>query len=108
MKALDLFVLTSTNEGMGRVFVEAQAAGVPVVGSNVCGIGNVVNNNRSGFLFPPDDPEPFIEAIAKLCEDRELRDRMAEEASLKVTKEFEVEGMAKRIEEVYLGELKNL
>ncbi len=55
MPLFDIFVLPSLNEGMGRVLVEAMAAGKPIVASNVGGIPDLVKHDLNGLLVPPGD-----------------------------------------------------
>jgi glycosyltransferase involved in cell wall biosynthesis len=55
MPIFDIFVLPSLNEGMGRVLVEAMAAGKPIVASNVGGIPDLVQHGHNGLLVPPGD-----------------------------------------------------
>lgn len=69
---LDLFVLPSRNEGMGRVLVEAMACGVPVVAAAVCGIPDLVQDGRTGILFPAGDVEALAGGIRRLLRDRDL------------------------------------
>lgn len=72
LPALDLFVLASRNEGMGRALVEAMAAGVPVVGTAVGGIPEVLEEGGAGILVPPGDPEGLAAAISRLAADERL------------------------------------
>lgn len=72
LPALDLFVLASRNEGMGRALVEAMAAGLPVAGTAVGGIPEVLEEGGAGILVPPGDPEALAEAIARLAADGRL------------------------------------
>lgn len=69
MHSLDLFVLSSLNEGMGRVLIEAMAAGVPVIATRVGGVMDVVQDGETGFLVPPQNPGAIAEAIARLLHD---------------------------------------
>jgi glycosyltransferase involved in cell wall biosynthesis len=72
LPALDLFVLASRNEGMGRALVEAMALGVPVVGTTVGGIPEVLLQGESGLLVPPGRPRALAQAITRLADDRTL------------------------------------
>lgn len=61
--ASDLFVLPSLWEGLGLVFLEAMAARLPVVATNVSAIPEVVQDGVSGWLVPPGDPDALADAI---------------------------------------------
>jgi glycosyltransferase involved in cell wall biosynthesis len=62
--ASDVVVLTSDNEGTPMSFIEAQAAGVPVVGTRVGGMATAVRDGRSGYLVEADDALAFADAVA--------------------------------------------
>lgn len=64
----ELFVCPSLAEGLGIVFIEAQALGVPVVGTNVGGIPDVIEDGKTGLLVPPRDEHALTEAIIKMLE----------------------------------------
>jgi glycosyltransferase involved in cell wall biosynthesis len=70
LPACDIFVLASRNEGMGRALVEAMALGVPVIGSAVGGVPDLLDHGRAGLLIPPDDAAALARAIARLADDR--------------------------------------
>lgn len=72
LPALDLFVLASRNEGMGRALVEAMACGLPVVACAVGGVPEVLEEGGSGLLIPPADPEAVALAIGRLADDPAL------------------------------------
>lgn len=71
--ASDLFVLTSLNEGFGRVIIEAMASGLPVIATNVGGVPEIVQEGIHGFLVPSDDDKFLADAIEKLVLDEPLR-----------------------------------
>ncbi|MFL5401795.1 MAG: glycosyltransferase family 4 protein [Gemmatimonadales bacterium] len=73
----DLFTLPSTAEAFGNVFAEALASGLPIVGSAVGGIPDLVEHGINGLLVPPHDPPSLARAIAYLAEDRELCSAMS-------------------------------
>lgn len=62
----DLFVLASRNEGMGRVLVEAMAAGKPVIGTNVGGIPDLIEHGVNGLLVPSEAPRQLASAICAI------------------------------------------
>jgi glycosyltransferase involved in cell wall biosynthesis len=67
--ASDVVVLTSDNEGTPVSLIEAQAAGLPVVATDVGGVRSVVDEGETGILIDPDDEAGFAEAISSLLED---------------------------------------
>ena len=85
---VDALVLPSQAEGFGLVLIEAMAAGVPVVGTDVDGIHDVVTRDRTGLLVPPQDPPAIAEAIATLMNDPATRRRLVESARVDVTRRF--------------------
>lgn len=71
--ASDLFVLPSLWEGLGLVFLEAMAVGLPIVASNVSAIPEVVDDGVSGWLVPPGDPPALAAAIQRALGDSAAR-----------------------------------
>jgi glycosyltransferase involved in cell wall biosynthesis len=69
LPALDIFVMASRNEGMGRALVEAMACGLPVIGCAVGGVTEVLEEGRAGILIPPRDSEAIATAIERLAAD---------------------------------------
>lgn len=78
--ALDIYVQPSLNEAMGRAPLEAQALGVPVIVTDVCGLPDVILEGETGLAVPPAAPEALADAIEKLAMDKETRLRMGEAA----------------------------
>jgi lipopolysaccharide heptosyltransferase II len=105
---LDLVVLaTTTHEAFGRVIVEAQAAGVPVVATEVGGVIDIIENGRNGLLVPPADPVSMADAVIRIFKDKALARSLAENALEKVKNEYNVELMVKRTIDVYKEALSN-
>jgi glycosyltransferase involved in cell wall biosynthesis len=88
----DLFCLPSAQEGFGIVFLEAMAAGKPIVAVRAAAVPEVV---RNGILIEPDDPEALAEAIIRLYRDPDLRDSLGS-AGLRDVEQFEMRRIAKR------------
>ncbi len=73
LEQIDLLVLPSAAEGFGLVLIEAMAAGVPVVATNVPGIRDVVQDGRTGLLTPVASPKQLAKTVARLIADSDLR-----------------------------------
>ncbi|MBB4695086.1 glycosyltransferase [Paractinoplanes abujensis] len=69
----DLFVLSSITEGLPQVLIEAQANAVPIVATDVGGVGVVLDHGRAGVLVPSGDTVALAEAIDGLVADEERR-----------------------------------
>ncbi|OGR69367.1 MAG: hypothetical protein A2081_05655 [Elusimicrobia bacterium GWC2_61_19] len=80
LAALDMFVLSSCEEGMGSVLVEAMNAGLPIVATTAGGIGDVIENGANGLTVPPRDHAALAAAALRLIHDADLRARLAAEA----------------------------
>ena len=81
LPAADVLAAPSRNEGMGRVLVEAMAIGLPVVGTMVGGIPDVILDGECGRLVPPDDAAALAVALADLGGDAALRAKLGAAAS---------------------------
>ena len=73
-----VFCGLSRSEAFGNVFLEAQAAGCAVIGTSVGGIPDIIENERSGLLVPPNDAAAAAAAIDKLFTDEKLYERLRE------------------------------
>ncbi len=105
---LDLLVLsTTTHEAFGRVIIEAQAAGVPVVATEVGGVIDIIENNKNGLLVPPADPSSMAEAVIRIFRDPQLALNLAEAAITKVREKYNVELMVENTLKVYEDATKN-
>jgi len=83
-----IFVLPSRSEAMGRVLVEAMAAGKPRIGSNVDGIPSVINDGVDGLLVEPRNINDLAEKLDLLMGNEELRRKLGKAGEIRAKKEF--------------------
>ena len=100
LRALDLFVFPSLNEGMGRALVEAMAAGLPIVASRAGGIPDVLEQGEAGMLVEAGSAEALAHGIETLLLDPTLRVRLGKTARDRA-RSYSAEGMLQEIEAVY-------
>ena len=73
----EIFCGLSRSEALGNVFLEAQAAGCAVIGTNIGGIPDIVQDGTTGLLVPPDDIPAAESAIRRLLQDAALKQHLA-------------------------------
>jgi starch synthase len=81
----DLFVMPARHEAFGIVYEEAGASGIPAIGSDINGIGEIIRDGGTGFLVPPGNREVLVRALRTLVESSVLRERMGRAARQYVT-----------------------
>jgi glycosyltransferase involved in cell wall biosynthesis len=94
LAAADVFVLPSYEEGMSLALLEAMAAGLPVVATDIPGNRLLVTHEEHGLLVPPGDSAALHAAIERLLDDAELAQRLAQNARTRVIAEFSLAKMA--------------
>jgi glycosyltransferase involved in cell wall biosynthesis len=77
LRRSDIFILPSFAEGVPVSLMEAMATGIPVIATNVGGVAELVESERTGLLVPPADSAALAQAIARYQDDHELRRRVA-------------------------------
>ena len=108
----DIFVRPSRSEGMGNVFIEAMAAGLPVIGTPVGGITDFLfdpDRTKLGKVTPTglfcdvDDPASIARAAIRLVEDEALRERIVESGSAMVREKYDWDALARAMHERVLS-----
>jgi glycosyltransferase involved in cell wall biosynthesis len=102
MPIFDVFVLPSLNEGMGRVLVEAMAAGKPVVASCTGGIPDLVRHRANGLLVTPGSEQELATAIRELLKDPEQAKVMGQEGK-NLCWQYSIESMVEKIDSLYMN-----
>ncbi len=100
MSIADLFLLTSDQEGMPNVVLEAQLMGVPVVATDAGGTQDAMLPGVTGELCPVGDADAVVAACAKLLDDGDLANTVGAAGARHVQEGFSIAGMARRYAEV--------
>ena len=98
---LDIFVMPSRQEGLGLSILEAQACGVPVVGSKVGGIISLIEDGKTGLLFESQNPQALADAILKLLTDKAMAQEITINARRQIEERFSQKHMVEKTLDVY-------
>ncbi len=97
-KAMDIFLLPSRSEGFSLALLEAAAAKLPIVASNIPGNDEFIEDGKNGLLFEIEKSVQFVEKIIKLVEDKSLSNQLADNAHNKEMNNFLVKHLGERLE----------
>ena len=100
LQAADLFVVSSSLEGMGTATLDAMASGLPLVATRVGGIPEIVEDGVTGILVPARDPGALAVAMLRLVNDPELRARFGAAGKSRV-REFSADRTEERTRAMY-------
>ncbi len=102
LSQVDVLVMaTVTQEAFGRVIIEGQAAGVPVVATKIGGIIEVVDHERTGLLVLPKDTEGMADAVLRLLNEPKFSQSLVAEAKKKIAEKYTLKHMAEATLKVY-------
>lgn len=96
----DCFVLPSLKEGFGIVVLEAMASEVPVVATRVGGIVDIIEHNRTGFLFEPKNSKQIADSLLKIHSQPETAKYLAENAFAELGK-YDWRRIAEKVYDIY-------
>lgn len=91
------YIWPGCGEAYGLAYLEAQAAGLPVIAQRTAGVPEVVADNETGFLTEPGDDAAAAAAIARLLTDSTLQHRMGQAARQRVLRDHSLQGAAQRL-----------
>ena len=101
LKESSLMVVPSRMESLPQVIKEAFYLKTPVVATSVGGIPEIITHNENGILVPPNEPEKLVTAINDILTNRELRDKLVENAHDYIIKNFTWEVLLPKYIELY-------
>ena len=99
LSAMDVFILPSYREGFGAVVVEAESMGLPVIVSDIPGPTDAMRQGETGLIVKKADVETLVEAMRRLGNDKELREKFASNARPFIENSFEQSELMRRIME---------
>ncbi|WP_028515426.1 glycosyltransferase family 4 protein [Ruminococcus flavefaciens] len=100
-KKIDFELVCSRAEAFGRVTVEAQLGGIPVIGSNTGGTTELIVDGYNGFLYELDNIEELANKMAVLIQDKKMCVKMGDQARANAIKTFLIERCVNEIECIY-------
>lgn len=101
LKALDIFILPSIKEGLPYTLMEAMAAGLTVIATDVGGIPDLITHEKDGIVIPPKNKTKIAEALNTLLKDENLRLALGRNAKEKIEKDFKLSEMVKNTAAIY-------
>lgn len=101
LAAMDIFVLSSHSEGMSNAIIEAMAAGLPVVASDVGGNAECVVDGATGYIVPHDDVGTLADRLNHLLSEPVTAKALGEAGRQRVADLFDVEAMVRRTADMY-------
>lgn len=101
-RSFDLFLMTSSTEGMPNTVLEAMAMEVPVVSTRVAGVPELVDDGVSGLLCPIGDVSSLSDAVLELVRDEDKRNTFARQGRMRIEAQFDFRKRVKALEHYYL------
>jgi glycosyltransferase involved in cell wall biosynthesis len=102
----DIYVSSSSHEGFGIVFLEAMAAGLPIICYNKGGQSDYLKEGKTGYLVEYGEKELFRKHLKRLCEEKMLREKIGN-FNKSYAKNFYIKTCAERYQEIYKSIVKN-
>ncbi len=101
LQSADVFVRPSLSEGLGNSFLEAMAAGLPLIGTPVGGIPDFLKDGETGVFCKPSDPESIAQAVIRIQTQTDLKGRLIENGYRLATEKYNWETIASDMREVF-------
>lgn len=106
LSVCDIFIRASRSEGFGNSFIEAMAAGLPVIATPVGGIPDFIDDKETGIFCSPDHPQSIVRSVNTIIEDSALRLKIIEKARTRVIERYGWDHIASEMREVFKKLLK--
>jgi glycosyltransferase involved in cell wall biosynthesis len=101
LSVCDIFVRPSRSEGFGNSFIEAMAAGLPVIATPVGGIPDFIDDKETGIFCSPDNPQSLARAVTLVLQDSNLRERIIKQAVSRVRERYGWDTVSSEMKSVF-------
>jgi glycosyltransferase involved in cell wall biosynthesis len=101
LRAGDLFILPSLQEGMPNALLEAMACGLPAVATRIGGVTDIAAHEQTALLVAPGCPDSIADGILKMLRNPSLRNRMAADALEMIRASYGLDSRCRKYEELY-------
>jgi len=108
LTSADIFVLPSWSECLPLVILEAMAAGLAIVATDVGGVADLLDDGKAGVLIAPHDPVEMAAAIARLCQDQDYRASLGRAARARYLEKYTIEHFERNLSGFLEGYLREL
>ncbi|MEK7176313.1 MAG: glycosyltransferase family 4 protein, partial [Patescibacteria group bacterium] len=98
--ASDIFVRPSLSEGLGNSFIEAMAAGLPIIGTPVGGIPDFLKDGETGLFCEPNNPQNIAEKVKLLLVDNSLRQKIIANGQKLVAEKYDWDLIAEKTRQI--------
>lgn len=98
---IDMLIVPSRNESFGRVILEGMISGKPVIATNVGGIPEIIEDNHNGIIIEYGNSDQFVEAVQRISNNHQLKNRLTGNALKLVKDKFSIEEYVGRIDNIY-------
>ena len=103
LRAMDVFALPSRLEGSPNAVLEAMAMGLSIVATTIGGVVDLLDEGKTGFLVPPDDPDALATALDRLLRNTPLRTDLGSNARSRAVEGFSLADTVTRLVNLYLA-----
>jgi len=103
LPALDIYICSSVKEGLPYSVLEAMQAGLPIISTNVGGVPEMIENNKTGLLIKPAEADDLAKKITTLLNNKALALNLCQRAKIKATTEFSLEKMVEKTKKLLLA-----
>jgi len=107
-KAIDIFLLPSRSEGFSLALLEAAAAKLPIIATNISGTNEFIINGENGILFEPAKPDELLNGIINLTSDKLLAEKLVKNAYYNVFNNYTHQNFVANLDEFLVSVLKSV